>query len=119
MNEEEKASDFDFDQWSRMAQEEPEKFESMRRQLIDDLIAQAPKHFKPRMISLQWQVDQVRKQASNPMDTCLQISQKMWNNVHGENGLLSALQEPKKLIHTLEKVSAGKILTFERPKSGK
>lgn len=117
MNEEEKT--FDFDLWSKMAQEEPEKFELMRQQLIDDLIAQAPEHLKPRMIGLQWQVDQVRKQASNPMDTCLQISQKMWNNVLGENGLLSALQEPKKLIRTLEKVPAGKILSFERPKSGK
>jgi hypothetical protein len=121
MNEEEKTSDFDFDfdLWSRIAQEEPEKFESMRQQLIDDLIAQAPAHFKPRMIGLQWQVDQVRKQASNPMAACLQISQKMWKNVLGENGLLNALQEPKKIIRTLEKAPASKILSFERPKSGK
>lgn len=119
MNEEEKTSDFDFDVWTRISQEEPEKFESMRQQLIDDLIAQAPAHFKPRMIGLQWQVDQVRKQASNPMAACLQISQKMWNNVLGENGLLNALQEPKKILSTLEKAPAGKILPFERPKSGK
>ncbi|WP_394807711.1 DUF3135 domain-containing protein [Nitrosomonas sp.] len=119
MNEEEKTSDFDFDLWSKMAQEEPEKFELMRQQLIDDLIAQAPEHFKPRMIGLQWQVDQVRKQAINPMATCSQISRKMWNNVLGENGLLNALQEPKKILSTLEKAPAGKILSFERPKSGK
>lgn len=121
MNEEEKTSDFDFDfdEWSRMAQEEPVKFESMRQQLIDDLIAQSPEHFKQRMIGLQWQVDQVRKQASNPMAACLQISQKMWNNVVGENGLLNALQEPRKILSTLEKAPAGKILSFERPKSGK
>ncbi|MEQ1816265.1 MAG: DUF3135 domain-containing protein [Nitrosomonas sp.] len=119
MNEEEKTSDFDFDLWSKMAQEEPGKFELMRQQLIDDLIAQAPEHFKPRMIGLQWQVDQVRKQASNPMAACLQISQKMWNNVVGENGLLNALQEPRKILSTLEKAPVGKILSFERPKPGK
>lgn len=119
MNEEEKTSDFDFDLWSKMAQEEPEKFELMRQQLIDDLIAQAPEHFKPRMIGLQWQVDQVRKQASNPMAACLRISQKMWNNVVGENGLLNALQEPRKILSTLEKAPVGKILSFERPKPGK
>ena len=119
MNEEEKTSDFDFDLWSKMAQEEPEKFELMRQQLIDDLIAQAPEHFKPRMIGLQWQVDQVRKKASNPMAACLRISQKMWNNVVGENGLLNALQEPRKILSTLEKAPVGKILSFERPKPGK
>ena len=119
MNEEEKTSDFDFDLWSKMAQEEPEKFELMRQQLIDDLIAQAPEHFKPRMIGLQWQVDQLRKQASNPMAACLRISQKMWNNVVGENGLLNALQEPRKILSTLEKAPVGKILSFERPKPGK
>lgn len=119
MNEEEKIADFDFDQWTRIAQQEPEKFEAMRQQMIDELIAQAPAHLKPRMTGLQWQVDQIRKQASNPMAACLQISQKMWANVLGENGLLEVLQEPKKIISTLEKAPAGKVLMFERPKSGK
>ena len=119
MNEEEKSPDFDFDHWSGIARQEPEKFELMRQQLISDLIAQAPAHLKPRMTGLQWQVDQIRKQASNPMAACLQISQKMWANVLGENGLLQVLQEPKKILSTLENAPPGKVLSFERPKSGK
>ena len=119
MNEEEKISDFDFDHWCKIAQQEPEKFEAMRQRMIDELIAQAPPHLKSRMTGLQWQVDQIRKQASNPMAACLQISQRMWANVVGENGLLEALQEPKKIISTLEKAPAGKVLMFERPKSSK
>jgi len=118
MDEEEK-SDFDFDLWSQMARQDPEKFEIMRQQLINDLIEQAPSHFKQRMIGLQWQVDQVRKQANNPMAACLQISQKMWNNVLGDKGLLNALQEPKTLLNTLKKEHTAKILSFERYKSNK
>ena len=41
MNEKEKIPDFDFDQWSRIAREEPEKFEAMRQDMINQLIAQA------------------------------------------------------------------------------
>jgi len=119
MNEEEKSSDFDFDHWSRIAQQEPEEFELMRQRLISDLIAQAPAHLKPRMTGLQWQVDQIRKQAGNPMAACLQISQKMWGNVLGESGLLQVLQAPKKILSTLEKAPSGKVLSFERPKSSK
>ena len=118
--EEEKSPDyFDFDQWSQLAQHEPEKFEVMRQQMIDELIAQAPTHLKQRMNGLQWQVDQIRKQANNPMAACLQISQKMWANVLGDNGLLKVLQEPKELLKTLENAPTAKVLTFERPKSSK
>ena len=74
-------SGFDFDLWSKMARQDPEKFEAMRQQLINDLLAQAPPHLKQRMVGLQWQVNQIRKQAGNPLTACLQISQKMWTNV--------------------------------------
>lgn len=115
----EETSEFDFDQWSRIAQQEPEKFEAMRQKMINDLIAQAPAHLQQRMTGLQWQVDQIRNQASNPMAACLQISQKMWANVLGDSGLLKALQEPHEIIKTLEDTPSGKVLLFERPKSTK
>ncbi|MEK6594898.1 MAG: DUF3135 domain-containing protein, partial [Pseudomonadota bacterium] len=41
MAEERETSDFDFDRWSKMAQQDPEKFEAMRQQLINDVIEQA------------------------------------------------------------------------------
>lgn len=119
MNEKEKIPDFDFDQWSMIAREEPEKFEAMRQDMINQLIAQAPDHLKPRMTGLQWQVDQIRKQADNPMAACLQISQKMWNNVLGEKGLLTVLREPKAFLDNIREEPGGKILSFERNKTDK
>ncbi|PXW88923.1 uncharacterized protein DUF3135 [Nitrosomonas sp. Nm84] len=119
MDKESNISDFDFDVWSQMAQQDPEKFEAMRQQLINDLIAQAPLHLKQRMTGLQWQVDQVRKQASNPMAACLQISQRMWDNVVGEKGLLNALQEPQEILNAIKNEPTGKILSFDRYKPGK
>lgn len=120
MNEKQNALDFDFDQWTKIAQQEPEKFEAMRRQMIDDLIAQAPEHLKPRIAGLQWQIDQIRNQAGNPMAACLQISQKMWGHVLSENGLLNTLKQPGKILDAAEKNAAvAKILPFERPETGK
>lgn len=119
MDKESNLSDFDFEVWSQMAQQDPEKFEAMRQQLINDLIAQAPLHLKQRLTGLQWQVDQIRKQASNPMVACLQISQRMWDNAVGEKGLLDALQEPQKILNAIENESTGKILSFDKYKPGK
>ena len=119
MNEKEKIPDFDFDHWCKVAQDEPERFETMRQQMIDELMAQAPSHLKPRMTGLQWQVDQIRKQTNDPMTACLRISQKMWTNVVGESGLLKALQEPKELLDSLENAPSAKVLSFERSKPDK
>jgi len=116
---EKEAADFDFDLWSQMAQQDPEKFEAMRQQLIDNLIEQAPLHLKQRMVGLQWQVDQMRQQAGNPMAACLQISQKMWVNVLGEKGLLKALQEPKKILCASNEEQTSKVLSYEKYKSTK
>lgn len=119
MSEEKKALDFDFDQWSKIAQLEPEKFEAMRQQMIDELIAQAPDHLKPRMAGLQWQVDQIRNQAGNPMAACVQLSQKMWAHVLSENGLLNMLKQPRKILTAMENPATAKVLSFERPKTDK
>ncbi len=57
MDVEKEISNFDFDRWSAMAQQDPEKFEAMRQQLISDLLAPPPPHLKQRMIGIQWQAD--------------------------------------------------------------
>lgn len=118
MNEKNQTPDFDFDHWVKIAQQEPDKFEIMRKQLIDAQIARTPEHLKQRIIGLQWQIDQIRNQASNPMTACLQISQKMWKYVLGENGLLKTLQEPQKILNTQENTPVAKVLSFQKPKPG-
>lgn len=66
MKNDKKEGDFDFDQWATIARQDPEQFERMRQQLINEVIAQSPEHLKQRMEGLQWQIDQIRKQSSSP-----------------------------------------------------
>ena len=115
MDVEKEISSFDFDRWSQIAQQDPEKFEAMRQQLLSDLLAQTPPHLKQWMIGLQWQVDQIRKQTSNPMAACLRISQRMWANVLEEKGLSAS----KMIQNTPKAEPRGKVLSFERYKAGK
>jgi len=108
---------FDFDTWAEIAKTDPERFEEMRLELINDLFDQAPDHLKQRLEGQQWQIDQVRRQAGSPLAACIQISQKMWDSVYGEKGLLTALEEPQKLMHSTSKDNVEKVISLKKYKS--
>lgn len=116
MKNDKKEGDFDFDQWATIARQDPEQFERMRQQLINEVIAQSPEHLKQRMEGLQWQIDQIRKQSSNPMTSCLRISQEMCGSVLRERGLLKALQEPGTIPQFLNKDAANNIIPLRKPR---
>ena len=118
MTKQKKSADFNFDQWADMAKRNPAQFESMRQQVIDDLIDQAPEHLRQRMEGLQWQIDQIRNRATNPMAACLRISQKMWDNILGERGLLTALQEPERILKAPPPHRQDNVIPLNKPVSG-
>ncbi len=91
-----KSDEFDFDTWARLAKDDPETFEAMRQNALQQLIDKAPAPSRPRLQGIQWQVDQLRQRTDSPMAACVQISQMMWNSVLGERGLLDALESPGK-----------------------
>lgn len=84
--------EFPFDFWARLAQQDPGAFEEARRLMVESLIESAPARVQPRLKGLQWQIDQVRRRAPNPLSACLKLSNMMWNNVLGEDGLSENLQ---------------------------
>ncbi len=104
-------TDLDFDCWSSFAQHDPEAFERLRCEAIDELIESAPEHMQQRLRGLQWQIDQVRRQSKTPMDACRRLSDMMWDRLVGEGGLLEALntlldidsepREPKSLAEVV------------------
>jgi uncharacterized protein DUF3135 len=109
--------DFDFDQWVSIAKTNPEQFELMRQQLINDAINQAPDDLKQRMEGLQWQIDQICNQANSPIDACLSISQKMLDNIYGEKGLVNAITEPEKVTQSINNNNHNKVVSIKKYKS--
>jgi len=69
----------DFEQWARLARHDPETFEQLRHRLLAAHIARCSSSHQDRLRRLQWRIDRLREQASNPMSACVQISNLMWN----------------------------------------
>lgn len=66
-----------FDELMRLASQEPDKLEGLRKNWVDDVITSAPKNFQRRLRGLQFQIDMERERASNPVSSCIRISQMM------------------------------------------
>ncbi len=82
----------DFDQFSQLAKSNPDAFEAKRAELIEQVIQRMPAHKQHRMRCLQWKIDQVRKQAANPMAACIKLSEMMWDSLVGPGGLQEVLE---------------------------
>lgn len=85
-------TDFDFDDMARLAQDDPDTFERRRQEMLAEVIDQATPEIQRRLQGLQWQIDQVRNTASNPMASCIRITRMMWDSVLEEDGLLENLE---------------------------
>jgi hypothetical protein len=82
---------FDFDEWSRLAKDDPSAFEARRLALIEEFLRQFPQPDQQRLRGLQFRIDMVRRRARTPMGACLKISSMMWESLLGSHGLKTAL----------------------------
>lgn len=104
-------TEFDFDEWVRLAKDDPDAYENKRTEMIQEVIDSTSPEVKRRMQGLQWQIDQIRSTSTNPMSSCLKISQMMWDKVIGEDGLVDHMRQlsdpdqilkPKKLATVID-----------------
>ncbi len=92
-NKKQTGKSFDFDEWVRLAQDDPEKFEQLRRERIEQMMAQVPESMRQRIEGLQWQIDQARDRSKNPLASCIKISSMMWDSVLGDAGLVQTIED--------------------------
>ncbi|HYQ72759.1 MAG TPA: DUF3135 domain-containing protein [Gammaproteobacteria bacterium] len=83
---------FDFDSWALLARENPQAFESQRRNVIERAISQASPERQKRLRCLQWRLDQIRATTHTPLAACLRMQAMLWDKLAGESGLLVCLQ---------------------------
>lgn len=106
----------DFDDWSRLAAQDPEGFEKRRSEVLEDFIRRAPEERRLRLRRLQWRVDRARERAPTPLSACVKISQMMWDSLAGDDGLLDALEalrgNPGRSAPVRRKAN---VLEFRRP----
>lgn len=73
--------EFNFEQWAKEAQDDPEAFDRRRREEIEKIISSAPESRQPHLRYLQFCIDVERWKASSPMQACSRISAMMWRRV--------------------------------------
>ena len=70
----------DFDTLAKLAKDDPEAFEALRRDLVDDLIDHAPQAKQARLRGLQFRVDAVRQLAKSDLGSAVKIYEMMWRS---------------------------------------
>jgi hypothetical protein len=68
---------FDFDEWRRLAQADPEAFERRRREVVEALIARAPRSRQARLKGLQFRIDLERRKADSPLAAALRLQEML------------------------------------------
>ena len=101
-------ADFPFDDWARLASEDPDSFEAARRLMIDSLIESAPAPTQARLRGLQWQIDHLRTLTPTPLGACVKISNLMWQKLLGPDGL----------VEHIERLGSGDLPPDQPPSSG-
>lgn len=84
----------DHDELSRLARDDPEAFEALRKQLISQLIERAPRHLQRRLEGVQFRVDAVRARSRNALGATVKVYQLMWGSFLGLREELITLREP-------------------------
>lgn len=78
-----------FDYWSKLAKEDPSRFEEERRRAVEDAISQAPTEHQERLRRLQWRIDAERSRAANPLAACVALNRMLWKFICAPNGFLA------------------------------
>lgn len=70
-----------FDTLKELAQRDPDAFETLRAELIEDFIKNSPAHHQHRLRGLQFVIDNRRRLASNPMKALIEIQGMMHDSL--------------------------------------
>jgi hypothetical protein len=97
---------FDFDEWKKLFESDPDAFEARRRELIDSEIQRASSKMQPRLRGLQWHIDVTRRRYKHPAVSSAILFEMMWQKVYGKNGLLEVLTAPEPPLARLKESCA-------------
>jgi hypothetical protein len=106
---------FDFEEWARLARENPEEFESRRTAAIESFIANAPAERVPRLRGLQFRLDAERRKARTPLGAAVRMQALMREQVERLRTALNELASRPASGRPRTEAGYGKVLPF-RPR---
>ncbi|MDD5329743.1 MAG: DUF3135 domain-containing protein [Sulfuricella sp.] len=82
---------FDFNEWMKLAQEDPAAFAEQRQRVIDAHLARTA----PQLKGLQFRIDMECRRAGEALQACERLSSMMWNSFHELESLFDASGAPR------------------------
>ena len=84
------------DMLSRLARDDPQAFENLRSELIEDFIvgSSVSEERRTRLRRLQFRVDAIRHRSRSPLGALLKVYALMWDNFINLNQALQDLRRP-------------------------
>ena len=86
-------NDFDFDDWAKLAENNPQEFEKQRQLMISRLIESAPGRLHQRLECLQWRVDMEIRRSKSSLDACARIYTMMMDSLDSLKELIESLND--------------------------
>lgn len=65
---------------SQLARDNPQAFEALRSELIENVISSAPERLQLRLRQLQFRIDGIRRRSGSPLGALLKIQALMWES---------------------------------------
>lgn len=105
---------FDFEEWAKLAEQDPDRFEARRARTLTAAIERVPEDRRLMLERLQWKVDRVRELKHTPLAACVAITDMMWNTFHDLNRSYQWLGEQNRYMvnHEAANPHNATILTF-------
>ena len=85
---------YTFDEWCRLHEEDPRRFDRYRLKLLDDLIAAAPPASRPRLQGLIFKMEGESRRCKNPLHYNLRLSAMMMEMLDELRQQLTRLYAP-------------------------
>ncbi len=110
---------FNLDELSRLAQENPEEFERKRKELIEDCIASYPENLKQSLRHQQWKYDAIIQSSKTPLQSCIRMNSLLMDVFYAENGFSDKVSEFVYVMHKFSNTVQKIIKNKGEQKSGK
>ncbi|MBN2700179.1 MAG: DUF3135 domain-containing protein [Methylothermaceae bacterium] len=114
------SNDFNFDQWMRLAREDPVRFERQRRIAIDAFLETLPPSRQKVLRGLQWRIDMEIRRSRSPLGACIRLYNLMLDAVWQQQSLWLVVLEGEEIpasFRTTNFSMGHNVLSFERPGS--
>lgn len=91
----------EFDELTKMAQNNPDQLEALRLKLIDETISLADQSFQRKLRGLQFHIDMEIRRAKSPMAACVKISEMMHGSLNElRNAITNRPQQENSAVFT-------------------